>query len=182
MAVNWSEELLAQLDWYWANLFRPRLEGLTDEEYFWEPVPNCWTVRRQPDGHWAPDYIFPEPKPAPVTTIAWRLCHIGGPVLAWRNAKHFCGEAFDIAKHDWPGGWPGSAAEAIAWVERGYATWKAGVSSLDGEALATPVGAKEPFPDAPMAALVLHINREFIHHGAEVALLRDLYRARFGAT
>ena len=29
-----------------------------------------------------------------------------------------------------------------------------------------------------MAALVLHINREVIHHGAEVALLRDLYRAQ----
>jgi hypothetical protein len=27
-----------------------------------------------------------------------------------------------------------------------------------------------------MAALVLHINREIIHHGAEIALLRDLYR------
>jgi hypothetical protein len=26
-----------------------------------------------------------------------------------------------------------------------------------------------------MAALVLHINREVIHHGAEIALLRDLY-------
>jgi hypothetical protein len=29
-----------------------------------------------------------------------------------------------------------------------------------------------------MAELVLHINREAIHHGAEVALLRDLYAAR----
>jgi hypothetical protein len=29
-----------------------------------------------------------------------------------------------------------------------------------------------------MAALVLHIHREAIHHGAEIALLRDLYRAR----
>jgi hypothetical protein len=27
----------------------------------------------------------------------------------------------------------------------------------------------------PMLALVLHINREVIHHGAEIALLRDLY-------
>jgi hypothetical protein len=26
-----------------------------------------------------------------------------------------------------------------------------------------------------MAALVLHIHREVIHHGAEIALLRDLY-------
>jgi hypothetical protein len=24
---------------------------------------------------------------------------------------------------------------------------------------------------------VLHVNREALHHGAEVALLRDLYRA-----
>ena len=29
-----------------------------------------------------------------------------------------------------------------------------------------------------MAALVLHITREMIHHGAEIALLRDLYRWR----
>ena len=28
-----------------------------------------------------------------------------------------------------------------------------------------------------MATLVFHINREAIHHLAEVALLRDLYRA-----
>jgi hypothetical protein len=31
-----------------------------------------------------------------------------------------------------------------------------------------------------MATLVLHINREVIHHGAEIALLRDLYRWRHG--
>jgi hypothetical protein len=28
-----------------------------------------------------------------------------------------------------------------------------------------------------MAALVLHINREVMHHGGEIGLLRDLYRA-----
>jgi hypothetical protein len=27
-----------------------------------------------------------------------------------------------------------------------------------------------------MATLVLHINREVIHHGAEIALLRDRYQ------
>lgn len=26
-----------------------------------------------------------------------------------------------------------------------------------------------------MAELVLHINREMIHHGAEIACIRDLY-------
>ncbi len=29
-----------------------------------------------------------------------------------------------------------------------------------------------------MAGLVLHINREAIHHGAEIALLRDLWAHR----
>ncbi|CAL8970254.1 hypothetical protein TESS_TESS_02113 [Tessaracoccus sp. O5.2] len=29
-----------------------------------------------------------------------------------------------------------------------------------------------------MAALVMHINREVIAHGAEICLLRDLYRAQ----
>jgi hypothetical protein len=33
---------------------------------------------------------------------------------------------------------------------------------------------------ASMAELVLHINREMLHHGAEVALLRDLYLWHFG--
>ena len=32
--------------------------------------------------------------------------------------------------------------------------------------------------DLPMTALVLHVNREVIHHGAETALLRDLYLRR----
>lgn len=29
-----------------------------------------------------------------------------------------------------------------------------------------------------MAALVLHINREMLYHGTEIALLRDLYANR----
>jgi hypothetical protein len=29
-----------------------------------------------------------------------------------------------------------------------------------------------------MAALILHIHREVIHHGAEISLLRDLYAWR----
>ena len=168
---------MEQLDWHYTTLFLPRMAGLTDEEYFWEPVPGCWSVRPLADGRWMVDVQLPHPDPPPVTTIAWRLCHVGGGVLASRNAKHFGAGTFDVRTHHYPA----SASEAIAWIEREYAIWKAGVLALDDEELATPVGAKEPFPDVPMATLVLHINREFIHHAAEVALLRDLYRARLGA-
>ena len=43
--------------------------------------------------------------------------------------------------------------------------------------LVRPCGPAEgPYADYPLAELVLHINREALHHGAEIALLRDLYR------
>jgi hypothetical protein len=42
-----------------------------------------------------------------------------------------------------------------------------------------PIGAAEgAWADRTMAELVLHINREVIHHGAEIACLRDLYAHR----
>ena len=42
-----------------------------------------------------------------------------------------------------------------------------GLSDADLEA---PIGPAEgPFADYPMADLILHINREVIHHGAEIA-------------
>jgi hypothetical protein len=33
----------------------------------------------------------------------------------------------------------------------------------------------------PYLGLILHINREALHHGAEILVLRDLYRAQRGA-
>ena len=70
---------------------RPRLDGLTDDEYFWCPVPNCWTVH--PGG--SIDFAYPQPEPAPFTTIAWRLAHVIVGVLAMRNHSHFGGPPAD---------------------------------------------------------------------------------------
>ena len=48
---------------------------------------------------------------------------------------------------------------------------------LDEAALVKPVGPAEgQWAERPMAELVLHINREAIHHAAEILLLQDLYR------
>jgi len=42
-----------------------------------------------------------------------------------------------------------------------------------------PCGPSEgPHSGHLIAQLVLHVNGEAIHHGAELALLRDLYRAK----
>ena len=54
-----------------------------------------------------------------------------------------------------------------------------GVQSLGDARLARPCGPAEgPFAESSMATLVLHVNREALHHGAEIALLRDLYANR----
>jgi hypothetical protein len=121
------------------------------------------------------DFQFPEPSPAPITTIAWRLAHLLVGVLGQRNASHFGGPPLDYATKVWPA----TAAAALGELDVEYARWTAGVATLDDAALARPVGEAEgPYAERPYATLVLHINREMIHHGAEIALLRDLYAHR----
>jgi len=184
LARSWNETLRDQLDFHYHHMFRPRLEGLTDEEYLWEPVPGAWSIRARADattshadggGDLVLDYAWPEPTPPPVTTIAWRLGHVTRSCLALRTASHFGGPTAD------PETWvfAGSAEEALAQLDTAYDAWSAGVESLGEEGLARPVGPDEgPYAEAPYADLVLHINRELIHHGAEICLLRDLYLRR----
>ncbi len=180
MGIDWTTLLLEQLERHWGAQLRPRLDGLTDEEYLWEPAPGAWNVR--PRGAGGPgtgpftvDFAFPSPEPEPVTTIAWRLAHVIVGVFGMRAASHFGGPPVGYETH----AFAGTAKEALAQLDATHDAWVAGVRGLDDAALAVPVGPAEgPYAEQPMATLVLHIHREAIHHGAEVALLRDLYRAR----
>lgn len=179
--TGWNALLRDQIDWHWNHHVRPRFAGLTDEEYFWEPAPGSWSVRPRGTGT-APvqagsgamtiDFAVPEPSPSPVTTIAWRLGHVIVGVLGLRNASHFGRDAIDYESFEYAA----TAQEALAQLEAEYAVWIAGVEALDEDGLARPCGEAEgPYAEAPLAALVLHIHRELIHHLSEVCLLRDLY-------
>ncbi|MGC5615161.1 DinB family protein [Georgenia sp. Z1491] len=179
--TSWNGALRDQTDWHWQHQIRERLAGLTDDEYFWEPTPGAWNVRPRGTGS-APvqagggemtiDFAFPPPEPAPMTTIAWRLGHVIVGVLAMRNAAHFGRAATDYQSFEYAP----TAAAALAQLDEEYARWTDGVASLGEDGLARPCGEAEgPFAQDPMGRLVLHINRELIHHLAEVALLRDLY-------
>ena len=118
------------------------------------------------------DFALPEPEPAPVTTIAWRLAHVIVGVFGERNHSHFDGPP--ISYQDFA--YAGSAAEALEQVDAGYRHWCDGVRALGEGGLAGPCGEAEgPFAEHPLSELVLHIHREVIHHGAEISLLRDLY-------
>src|SRR3954469_20738245 len=135
MPTNWGPLLLEQLTWHWDAQLRPKLDGLTDEEYQWEPVPGSWNIRRRGEtvtsmpaggGDWVMDFEFPEPVPGPVTTIAWRLAHVIVGLFGMRNAAHFGGPPVDYGSAVWTP----HAAEALAALDDGYARWIAGASSL----------------------------------------------------
>ena len=185
--IDWTAELAEQLDWHWHAQARPRLDGLTDAELGWEPVPGCWSVRRRAEstapmqlgaGDGVVEYAIPTPDPAPVTTIAWRLAHLTVGVFGERAVSHFP-EPGDSPLVYSGVDWPLTTDGALALLDHWYGRWIAGVRSLDDAGLATACGESEgPFAESSMAALVLHIHREAIHHLAEVALLRDQYRAQ----
>jgi hypothetical protein len=177
---TWNHRLLEQIELHWTHALRPRLDGLTDAEYLWEPVPS-WNVRPRGTGTAAVqagaggmtiDFAFPAPEPAPFTTIAWRLGHVVVGVLAMRNASHFGGPAADYESWEYAA----TADEALAQLDAAYSAWTAGVRDLGDDGLERPCGPAEgPYAEEPLATLVLHIHRELIHHGAEICLLRDLY-------
>lgn len=123
------------------------MAGLTDDEYGWEPVPDCRSVRAVGDGTFRSDGRAEAGDPKVFTTLSWRLAHIASVLAADRNAV-WLGTPPTDAERD---GDPGTAADALAALEAGYDTWR---------------------------AFVLHILDELIHHGAEAALLRDLYAAQ----
>ena len=52
MTVDWNHELRDQMELAWNYQFLPRMAGLTDEEYLWQPVPDCWSVVQDGDGRW----------------------------------------------------------------------------------------------------------------------------------
>lgn len=169
-----SEIILDGLDNAWNPLIE-RLRGISEREYLWEPTSNCWTVRAGSDGTMVADWADPDPVPAPVTTIAWRCWHIAVDCLDGYSARLFGSTGTGLAGLHWVN----TSDEAQAMLTAAWAVFRTGIASWDDDGLLVPLGsAWGPYSDHTNLALVLHAQREVIHDGSEIALLRDLYAAR----
>lgn len=179
-----------QIDYHWRAGIWPRIADLTDDEYLWEPAPNCWTLRATDDHQVAYDFEWPPPQPPPFTTIAWRLFHIAVGCFAERATRYFPEHvAHPWMKRIWEGpfDFPMDAAGAVAFLDSAWREWRSGLEAAGEPGLWRPLGDGEGNirdmqlgSEDPFIGLVLHVHREVIHHGAEILLLRDLYRARHG--
>lgn len=176
--------LLGQLGFSWSEL-RDRLLTLTQEEFAWQPAPDALRVIRRGEpteyrtfgpGEWVAEWpgTFDEPIPR---TIAWSVAHLTecfterweftfGPRRRRRADVELYGEV-------------GPAVVALADVVQ---RWYHDIDALPEERL-MEVGlsqATEIDAAAPFAQLVLHLNRELIHHGSDLCTVTDLCRWRRG--
>jgi len=151
---------------------RERCRGLTDEEYFWEPVADCWNIRPD-EGHvggWSYEYEFAPEDPAPLTTIGWRLVHItAGNRLYW---NHGFGDG-TLTFPDLPV--PHTAESALAAWRDSRVPITAWLVDATDEDLATMRPSHLPERQMSAGDQVRTLVEEQVHHGAEIALLRDLF-------
>lgn len=169
------------------QLSRDRVADMSDDEYLWEPVPGMWSVRRSGavttsgavgPGEWKLDYERIDPfSPGPLTTIAWRLNHLLSGISGrweWTFGSRSIDpkQVVDFSPH-------AGVAMSELWsiTER----WIGSIEKMSDEQLDVPGFGQYPLgldPQLPFIGIVRWVNREFIHHMAEVALMRDLYARR----
>ena len=163
--------LLDNLDFRWTELIRSRLEGLTDEEYLWEPADGSLTVRPDKAGGFALDPV--KASAPPLGNIAWRMAHLASSLATHPVAAVAFGP-------DWPADQlarpAGTAGEALARLDLAYAHWHRAVEALDEADLARRLGpAARAYAESTVLDIILHIHAEALQRGDDLCLLRDLY-------
>lgn len=164
-----------------------RCLGMADHEYLWEPVGGMWSVRKRDQaatsaafgpGEWVLDRELLDPFAAgPFTTIAWRVSHLLNGFRG-RSEWTFGSRQIDPAMVV---DFTPRAADAfeLLWAE--VTRWAADLETLTAGQLDQTGFGQYPWgldAQLPFIGIVRWVNREFIHHMAEVALMRDLYDRR----
>jgi hypothetical protein len=172
--VNKSDTLLWQLG-VASALFDIVIAGLTEEEALRPPATRAWTVRPDEHGMWRADWADNDPDPAPPTTVAWLLWHIG---WWWSDVT---GRAFGdgaVQRDEAP--WPGSTAAAIDRVQDCHARWRTGLAAASAADLAsTSLGDRcWPLTGLPFSHVAAWVNGELMKNTAKIGATRRILGAR----
>lgn len=169
------------------ELSKARCVDLTDDEYLWEPVEGMWSLRQRDHpataaafgpGEWVLDRELIDPfAPGPLTTIAWRVGHLLHGFAAryeWTFGPRQTDPAAIVE-------FSPESAEALTTLWAEAARWAEALETLTDEQLDQTGFGQYPWGldrQLPFVGIVRWVNREFIHHMAEIGLLRDLYDRR----
>ncbi len=120
-----SDVILDSMDRMFAQLLE-RLEGLTTDEYLWEPVAETWSVRaREGDISLVDGAGERDVDPPPITTIAWRLWHIAIDCCD-DYTRRFRGDTADASA-----AWTLDADEAIEILQDKWLAYRSIVADRD---------------------------------------------------
>lgn len=114
---------------------------------------------------------MPDPDPTPATMIAWRIVHVAAVTYRYRDY------AFGTATVSFDLEIPGDAKAAVARLQASQEPLSAVLSVLDESNREAPRRANWG-ELSPSHRILGTLITEQVHHGAEIGLLRDLYRHR----
>jgi DinB superfamily len=177
---------------------------LTNEEFFWEPLPGCWSVHQRSKcltptpfgtGDWVADFDADLVERAvrgeamePLTTVAWLMWHVGSMPGRLVDLDFLGGER--SADSGWPAPYLSdhpvftSADDAVQTMRTGWRALDRTLQASTDEQLERQTRfwgyPGNPGPPAPGYQIVASLLNEISHHGTQVCVLRDLYRALDG--
>ena len=170
-----KDDLISHSTYTWQRL-ETRLDGLTDEEYLWSPIPGCWSIHVLADDTWVVDGDLWQGAKPPFTNLAWRIAHLIDIYGSARTGRWLRADVTAPPVND--KGWrvEPTAAGAVALLKQAAAYWHELLGAVSDDELSEllgPTGGQ--YADQTLRSFVLHQLDEAIHHAAEVGVLRDLY-------
>lgn len=169
------------------SVIEPNLAGLSDEEYFWEPSDGCLGVRDRGttnpasvwgSGDWVVEHSLPNGAEPQGSTIGWKLLH------AYDCFVDYVSKAFGRGPVDWNSHViPHTAAEAVQTMTTAVDELRTLLETSTDEVLLARGEDLAPDSDLtggdprPPWVLLNKALLEWIHHSAEVGVLRQSYRA-----
>ncbi|HAA86407.1 MAG TPA: hypothetical protein DCE14_08705 [Kosmotogaceae bacterium] len=156
------------LTWQLANYHLPEL---TDHMCLWEPVAECWSVRKKVDGKWFPDWSDKEPDPPPVVTIGWLTWHLN---WWWSSLLARVNEEEPVPRNEVA--WPGSAESVVARLNELSEKWTGFLDGLSSNDLEKPFDYPWPEP-RPLKIALAWANSELMKNIAEIGIIHHLYKA-----
>ena len=169
------QSVFGLLDYAWGRV-RGRMNGLGHEEYLWRAVALSWSVVPVA-GRFEAEREQPPPDPEPVPTIAWLTWHIGPECLDGYTERYFGPgtRALQLERREWFGT-PSGALEAL---DVQWSLFRERYGSIPDDVFGAPLGPSwGAYADKTPADALQHVADEVVHHGAQVGMLRDLFRLR----